>query len=108
MYDTRRKAYHNIPAGCGIILNEKEAFLSTSNYDARDLKQGTVVPVRLKIEIGNEKIVEILQEYHDLTYLNWLAPLTTAKHPLVITIAERFAELTREGVSAENLFYLDL
>lgn len=108
MYDTRRKVYHNIPAGCGIILNEKEAFLSTSNYDARDLKQGTVVPIRLKIEIGNEKIVEILQEYHDLTYLNWLAPVTTAKHPLVITIAERFAELTREGVSAENLFYLDL
>ena len=89
-------------------MNNREAFLSTSNYDERDLKQGTVIPVRLKLEIGDDNIIDILKEYHDLTYLNWLAPETTAKHPLVVRIAERFAELTREGIPTESMFYLDL
>lgn len=98
----------NLPAGCGIIINENEALLSTSNYDNRQLRQGTVVPVKIKLEFGNDSIMDILKEYHDLTYLNWQAPKTTAKHPLVVTIADKFAELTREGVPTENMFYLDL
>jgi hypothetical protein len=98
----------NLPAGYGIIINEDEAFLSTSNYDNRELRQGTVVPVKIKLEFGNDAITDILKEYHDLTYLNWQAPITTAKHPLVVMIADRFAELTREGVPTENTFYLDL
>jgi len=98
----------NLPAGYGIIINEREAFLSTSNYDNRGLRQGTVIPVRIKLEFGNDTIIDILKEYHDLTYLNWQAPITTAKRPLIVTIADRFAELTREGVPAENMFYLDL
>ena len=100
--------YKNIPTGYGIIVNDREAFSFTSNYDERTLKQGTVIPVRLKLDIGNDDIIDILKEYHDLTYLNWLAPETTAKHPLVVRIAERFAELTREGVPTESMFYLDL
>ncbi|MFA5295450.1 MAG: Piwi domain-containing protein [Methanoregulaceae archaeon] len=98
----------NLPAGYGLIINDKEAFLSTSNYDNRELRQGTVIPVRIKLELGDDTITDILKEYHDLTYLNWQAPITTAKHPLIVTIADRFAELTREGVPAENMFYLDL
>ncbi|RLF98047.1 hypothetical protein DRN58_07715 [Thermococci archaeon] len=105
LYD---EEYKNIPPGYGFIMNNREAFLSTSNYDERDLKQGTVIPVRLKLEIGDDNIIDILKEYHDLTYLNWLAPETTAKHPLVVRIAERFAELTREGIPTESMFYLDL
>ena len=83
-------------------------FFSTSNYDSRGLRQGTVMPVRIKNELGDDLITNILMEYHDLTYLNWQTPFTTAKHPLVVTIANRFAELTREGVPTENTFYLDL
>ncbi len=101
-------AYKNVPPGYALIINEKEGILSTSNYDAQDLKQGTVVPIHLKIEVGDENIIDVLKEYHDQTYLNWRAPETTAKHPLVIKIAERFAELSREGVSIESMFYLDL
>lgn len=100
--------FKNIPAGYSIILNNSEAFLSSSNYDDRELRQGTIVPIKLKLEIGQDKIVDILKEYHDLTYLNWPAPYTTAKHPLLITIAERFSELTRENIPTENMFYLDL
>jgi len=98
----------NIPAGYGIIVNDREAFLSTSNYDERELKQGTIIPVRLKLEIGDDDIKDILKEYHDLTYLNWLAPQTTAKQPFIMKIADKFAELTREGVPTESMFYLDL
>jgi hypothetical protein len=101
-------AYKNVPPGYALIINEKEGILSTSNYDAHDLKQGTVVPIHLKIEVGDENIIDVLKEYHDQTYLNWRAPETTAKHPLVIKIAERFADLSREGVSIESMFYLDL
>lgn len=100
--------FKNVPAGYSIILNETECLLSTSNYDSRELRQGTIVPIKLRLEIGKSKIVDILKEYHDLTYLNWSAPYTTAKHPLVITVAERFSELTRENISVENMFYLDL
>lgn len=100
--------FKNIPAGYSIILNDSEGFLSSSNYDDRELRQGTIVPVKLKLEIGQDTIVDVLKEYHDLTYLNWPAPYTTAKHPLLITIAERFSELTRENIPAENMFYLDL
>jgi hypothetical protein len=100
--------YKNLPAGYAVVKNATEGLISSSNYDDRDLKQGTVVPVRLKLEIGNDSIVDILKEYHDLTYLNWLAPYTTSKHPLLLTIAEKFAELTRENISSENMFYLDL
>ncbi len=108
LYYKNQDRYQNIPAGYAIVMNDEEALLSSSNYDDRELRQGTVVPIHLRLEIGNENIIELLKEYHDLTYLNWQAPTTTAKHPLVIIIAERFAELTREGVSAENMFYLDL
>lgn len=101
-------AYKNVPPGYALIINKKEGILSTSNYDAQYLKQGTVVPIHLKIEVGDENIIDVLEEYHDQTYLNWRAPETTAKHPLVIKIAERFAELSREGVSTESMFYLDL
>lgn len=100
--------YKNLPAGYSVVINVAEGLISSSNYDDRDLKQGTVVPVRLKLEIGNESIINILKEYHDLTYLNWLAPYTTSKHPLLLTIADRFAELTRENIPSENMFYLDL
>ena len=98
----------NLPAGYSVVLNTTEGLISSSNYDDRELRQGTVVPVRLNLEIGSESIVNILKEYHDLTYLNWPAPYTTAKHPLLITIADKFAELTRENISTENMFYLDL
>lgn len=98
----------NLPAGYAVLLNDKEGLISSSNYDDRELKQGTVIPVRLRLELGNESILNVVKEYHDLTYLNWPAPYTTAKHPLVITIAEKFAELTRENISTENMFYLDL
>jgi hypothetical protein len=108
LYDIDRDRYQNLPAGYAVLLDDKQGFLSSSNYDERELRQGTVIPVCLKLEIGNEEIVDLLKEYHDLTYLNWQAPATTAKHPLVLTVADRFAELTREGVSSESMFYLDL
>jgi argonaute-like protein implicated in RNA metabolism and viral defense len=108
LYDRKSNNYKNLPAGYAIVVNDKEAFLSSSNYDGRELRQGTVIPIRLRLDIGDENIIDILKEYHDLTYLNWPVPRTTAKHPLVITIADRFSELTRENVSIESMFYLDL
>ena len=108
VYDQDEKRAKNLPAGYGIIINRREAFLSTSNYDDRALMQGTIIPIRLRLEIGDDDILDILKEYHDLTYLNWPAPRTTGKYPLVLTIAERFAELIRENISDESLIYLDL
>ncbi|GIK36913.1 MAG: hypothetical protein BroJett011_07460 [Chloroflexota bacterium] len=107
LYDQAERRARNLPAGYGIIVNRREAFLSTSNYDDRDLGQGTVIPIRLRLEIGDDDILDLLKEYHDLTYLNWPAPGTTGKYPLVATIAEKFAELIRENISAESLIYLD-
>ena len=107
-YHRERNKYGNIPSGYAVIKNKNEAFLSTSNYDERKLRHGTVVPVRLKLELGTDRIIDIVKEYHDQTYVYWLAPFTTTKTPLVLTVADKFAELTREGVSAENFFYLDL
>ncbi len=100
--------HKNLPAGYAVVINSVDGLISSSNYDDRELRQGTVIPVRLKLEIGHEAITDILKEYHDLTYLNWTAPYTTSKHPLLMTIADRFAELTRENVPTENMFYLDL
>jgi hypothetical protein len=108
LYDRKRDRYRNLPAGYAIVVDDQEAFLSSSNYDERELRHGTVIPVRLKLEIGDETITDLLKEYHDLTYLNWQAPTTTAKHPFVVTVADRFAELTREGIPAESMFYLDI
>jgi len=108
LYYNRTSRYQNPPAGYTLILNDKEALLSTSNYDDRELRQGTVIPIHLKLEFGDEDIIDLVKEYHDLTYLNWRAPAVTGKHPLVLTLAERFAELTREGIPAESMFYLDL
>jgi argonaute-like protein implicated in RNA metabolism and viral defense len=107
LYDQAERKARNLPAGYGIIMNQEEAFLSTSNYDDRELRQGTVIPIQLRREIGDDDILDLLKEYHDLTYLNWPAPTTTGKYPLVVTIAERFAELMRENISAESLLYLD-
>jgi argonaute-like protein implicated in RNA metabolism and viral defense len=102
--------YKNVPTGYGIIFNNKEAILATSNFDSRELKHGTVIPLHLIVDFGEDDIVDILKEYHDLTYLNWLAPDTTAKHPLVIELASRLASLTREGVPTDKdtMSYLDL
>lgn len=108
LYDSNTRRYRNAPVGYALTVSDKEALLSTSTYDDRELRQGTIIPVHLKVEIGSEDILDVVKEYHDLTYLNWRAPLVTGKHPLVLTLAERFAELTREGVSAESMFYLDL
>ena len=108
LYDKQSETYDNLPAGYAIVINSKEILLSTSNYDERGIRQGTIIPIRLRLDVGDDYIVDVVKEYHDLTYLSWQAPTTTSKVPLVITIAERFAELTREGISAENTFYLDL
>ncbi|MCK4444881.1 MAG: hypothetical protein KAW09_10070, partial [Thermoplasmata archaeon] len=98
----------NLPPGTAFVLNEKEALLSTSNYDGRELMQGTVIPIRLVKEFGEEDMVSVLKEYHDQTYLSWAAPKTTSKYPLVLTIANRFAQLTRENIPLESMFYLDM
>jgi len=98
----------NIPAGYSIILSQNEVLLSTSNYDERELNIGTVIPMLLKLDFGEDNVNDIAKEYHDLTYLNWRSPITTPKLPFVVKIAERFADLNREGVPVENMFYLDL
>lgn len=103
-----QNGYKNVPPGYGIVLNDSEGMISTSNHDDRELRQGTVVPVQLKIELGKDEIVNIMTEYHDLTYLYWLAPQTTAKQPLVLKIAQKFSERTRDNIPTDSLFYLDL
>jgi hypothetical protein len=98
----------NLPPGTAFVLNEKEALLSTSNYDGRELMQGTVIPIRLVKELGEEDMISVLKEYHDQTYLSWAAPKTTSKYPLVLTIANKFAQSTREDIPLESMFYLDM
>ena len=88
----------NIPAGYCAVINSREAYLSTSNYDRRELNIGTVIPMKLRVEIEEDDILDIVKEYHDLTYLNWHSPITTPKLPFVVKISDRFAELSREGV----------
>jgi hypothetical protein len=90
------ETYSNPETGICVIINENEALLSTSSLHERTLSQGTVVPVHIVKETrtGTE-IHKIVKEYHDRTYLNWMAPITGCKWPLELHIANNLAEIAR-------------
>ena len=88
--------YSNPEAGICVILNENEALFSTSSIHERTLTQGTVIPVHIVKETKTAtKIQDIVKEYHDRSYLNWMAPVTGSKWPLELHIANNLAEIAR-------------
>lgn len=86
----------NPESGVFARLNSGEAMLVCSLQHAVTLRQGTAVPVRLTRCIGNSHIERIVREYLALTYLNWAAPVSASKYPLVLNIANRIAQLVKE------------
>jgi hypothetical protein len=86
----------NPETGICLILNQNEALLSTSSIHERKLSQGTVIPVHIvkENETGTD-ILDIVKEYCDRTYLNWMAPITGCKWPLELHIANNLAEIAR-------------
>jgi len=105
---TENNEYGNPDVGISIIVNDNEAILSTSALQEVEVPQGTVVPVCIIQNIGDNKIEEIIQEYHDLTYLNWSAPTTTSKHPIVLNIANNMADLIKELKTDTLISYLQM
>ncbi len=101
-------ALWNPPPGTAIFWSNEEVLLSESGFAERGIWRGTVVPVGLKRVLGSTDMSQIAAEYHDLTHLSWSAPYTTWKHPLVMKIAERLAEASREGVPASAIRFLPL
>jgi len=93
----------NPPSGIFIVLNDTEALCYSSLHQSLELRQGTVVPVKLKLEIGKTSPVDMMKEYYDLCYLNWSAPITISKYPFVLNIANEIAEMVKE-VPDENIF----
>lgn len=98
----------NPPPGTAIFWSDNEVLLCESGFAERGIWKGTVVPVGLKRVLGESSVDQIAAEYHDLTHLSWSAPSTTWKHPLVMKIAERLAEASREGVPAGAIRFLPL
>ncbi|MBI4258742.1 MAG: hypothetical protein HY619_07290 [Thaumarchaeota archaeon] len=86
----------NPESGVFARVNNKEALLVCSLQHAVQLQQGTAIPVRLVRAIGSSDIEGIVSEYRALTYLNWAAPITSSKYPLVVNIANRIAQLVKE------------
>ncbi len=93
----------NVPLGLFVILNDKEVLCYNSYQQSIELKQGTIIPVKLKLEMGSTPIVDIVREYYDLCYLNWSSPITTSKYPLILNIANTIADMVKE-LPDENIF----
>jgi hypothetical protein len=90
------EAASNPETGICIILNQSEALLSASSIPERKLAQGTVIPVHIvKENETRTNILDIVKEYYDRTYLNWMAPITGCKWPLELHIANNLAEIAR-------------
>jgi len=97
----------NPDAGICLILNQNEALLSTSSIHERKLSQGTVIPVHIVKETKTTtEIHDIVKEYHDRTYLNWMAPITGCKWPLELHIANNLAEIARYTVREFSYIYV--
>ncbi len=86
----------NVPLGLFVILSDNEALCYNSIHQSVELKQGTVIPVRVKLEIGNTPILDMIKEYYDLCYLNWSSPITISKYPLILNIANKIADTVKE------------
>jgi hypothetical protein len=98
-------SWKNPEIGVFIVVNDKEAILVSSLQHAIQLRQGTIIPIRLIQNVGDEKMEKIVREYHDLSYLNWTAPITTSKYPLVLNIANKIAVMAKEQMSEELFHY---
>jgi len=86
----------NPPLGVFIVLNDKEVLCYGSFHQSIEFKQGTIIPIRLRIEIGRTPVKNAIKEYYDLCYLNWSAPITISKYPFILNIASKIAEMVKE------------
>jgi hypothetical protein len=97
----------NPETGICLILNQNEALLNTSSIHERKLSQGTVIPVHIVKETKTAtEIHDIVKEYHDRTYLNWMAPITGCKWPLELHIANNLAEIARYTTREFSYIYV--
>jgi hypothetical protein len=97
VYSKVNGTVENPRAGMFGIVSDSEAICCSSLSQSTELKQGTVIPIRLKKEIGRDSSIEdLVKEYYDLCYLNWSAPITISKFPVILNIANNIAEMVKE------------
>lgn len=88
----------NVDHGVSIILNEKEGIICTSGHPDVIMGQGTIKLLKINLEVINSHkgIEDVIQEYYDRTFLNWMAPITLSKYPPELKIANNIAEMMKE------------
>jgi hypothetical protein len=92
----RSSAWSNPESGILLQLRDGSALMAISSQRGVEMKQGTVCLVRIKRVVGLSDILSIAKEYHDLAYLNWTAPITISKFPIVVNLAHKIAEMMKD------------
>jgi hypothetical protein len=92
----RSSAWSNPESGILLQLRDGSALMAISSQRGVEMKQGTVCLVRIKRVVGSSDILSIANEYHDLAYLNWTAPITISKFPIVVNLAHKIAEKMKD------------
>lgn len=108
LYKIRNRKIVNIDPGTVVVINEKEGLICTSGHPELGIKQGTVKLIHLKIEYKESKksVNELLQEYYDRTFLNWMSPLMLSRYPPELNISLKLAEISKEVDLDKELTYM--
>jgi hypothetical protein len=108
LFKVRDQNILNIDSGLVVILNNQEALVCVSGHPEIGLKQGTVKLMHIKTEVleSDTTIKELVREYYDRTFLNWIAPVTLSKYPPELNISQKIAEITKEVDITQDFTYL--
>lgn len=108
LFKIKNNTILNVDSGLVIIKNDQEALICVSGHPEIGIKQGTAKLMHIRVELLESKaeIKEIVREYYDRTFLNWIAPVTLSKYPPELNISQNIAEITREVEITQDFTYL--
>jgi len=108
LFGVRNDTIVNVDPGSVAVFNNEEALICVSGHPELGLRHGTAKLMHMKSELSDsgKTIGELVREYYDRTFLNWIAPVTLSKYPPELNISQNIAEITKEVDISQDFTYL--
>jgi hypothetical protein len=108
LFGVRNDTIVNVDPGSVAVFDDKEALICVSGHPELGLRHGTAKLMHMRSELSDsgKTIDELVREYYDRTFLNWVAPVTLGKYPPELNISQNIADITKEVDITQDFTYL--
>jgi hypothetical protein len=108
LFEARNDDILNVESGSVAEFGDTEALVCVSGHPQLGLKHGTAKLMHIKSELSTSQntIADLVREYYDRTFLNWIAPVTLSKYPPELNISQNIADIAKEVDITKDFTYL--